>query len=108
MAIIFYDHLIKKHEIHLLIDGYGEADNHKNKAKQLVDDIIHQAVVALILEKLDQKKHIPFLNMLHERPYDPEIMQYLIQHIGTDIETEIHHEANRIIEEIKKDFEDKK
>jgi Mg/Co/Ni transporter MgtE len=104
MSIIFYDHLVFKTDIHNHIDGLGEPDNQKSRAKQLVDDIIHQGVIEFILEKLPPKKHQTFLNILHERPYDPEIINYLKDHISPEIEAEIADRVNKLIKVIKKDL----
>lgn len=104
MAIIFYDHLVYKTEIHRLIDDSEDEENVKNKAKQLVDDIIHQGIIEYILDSLDSKRHHTFLEILHERPYDPEIIQYLRQHISTEIEEDISRHVNKLIDDIKQDL----
>ena len=104
MSIIFYDHLIKKEEILILIDRTNEPENHKNRAKQLVDDVIHHEIVGFILERLDKSKHTTFLTLIDERPFDPEIILYLRDHVSPTIETELEQFAHDLIGQIKKDF----
>lgn len=104
MSIIFYDHLVYKSEVTKFIDELDEPDNQKSKAKQLVDDIIHQGIVEFILERLDQKKHNTFLEIVGERPYDPEIINYLKEHISPEIEADIQKHVDSLIQDIKKDL----
>ncbi len=104
MSILFYDHLITKAEIHDHINCLEEAENHKGKALQLVDDIIFQSIMSMILEKLEPHHHHTFLSTVHERPYDPEILAYLRDHIGDNIEEEIRAEANKVVKMILKDL----
>lgn len=104
MSIIFYDHLVIKTQILDHIDSQDDSDSQKGKAKQLVDDIIHQAVIEYVLDKLPPSKHQTFLEQVHERPYDPEIIDYLKSHISPEIETDISHHVEKIIEDIKKDL----
>lgn len=104
MPIIFYDHLVVKSDVTQFIDSLDEPDNHKGKAKQLVDDIIHQGIIEFILERLDEKKHRTFLQIMDERPYDPEIISYLKQHISPEIEANISARVSKLIEEIKEDL----
>ena len=104
MPIIFYDHLVLKAPVHEFIDGLDEPDNQKGKAKQLVDDIIHQGIIEFVLERLDPKKHHTFLQTLDDRPYDPEIISYLKKHISPEIEAEISIRVEKLIKDIKKDL----
>jgi hypothetical protein len=106
MAILFYDHLITKNEIIVLISETKEADNQKGRALQLIDDIIYQGIMNLILEKLESGHHNTFLTHVHERPYDPEILSYLKDHISPSIEEEIRLEGSKLIEQIIKDLKD--
>ncbi len=105
MSILFYDHLISKAEIHNHINCLEEADNHKGKALQLIDDIIFQAIISMILEKLEPHHHPVFLTTIHERPYDPEILGYLRDHIGENIEEDIRSEADKVVKMILKDLQ---
>lgn len=104
MPFIFYDHLVFKSEIIDFIESTEEPENQKGKARQLVDDIIHQGVMEFILEKLHPKKHQTFLSQVEDRPYDPEIINYLKEHVSPEIEAEITSHVEKLIEDIKKDL----
>lgn len=104
MSIIFYDYLVNKNEVLSTIERMDAPDNHKGKLKQLVDDIIHQGLIEFILQKLHPHHHHTFLTRIHDVPYDPEIIAYLRDHIGPDIEKEIQAEADKLILLIKKDL----
>jgi len=104
MAIIFYDHLFSKQQVQDLINEVEEAENLRGRLHQLVDDILYQGIINLILAKLDQKKHDLFLEMLHERPYDTEIIIFLRQHAHPNIEDDIKQEAEKLLCDIIKDM----
>lgn len=104
MAILFYDHLITKSEIETLIANSDEAENQKGKALQLIDDIIFQGIVSFVLENLETHHHHTFLTHVHERPYDPEIIVFLRDHVRPDIEDSLRQEADRLIKMILQDL----
>lgn len=104
MAIIFYDHLFSKAEVVDLINQVEEAENLRGRLHQLVDDILYQGIVNMILTRLSDKKHDLFLEMLHERPYDTEIILFLREHVHPDIETDIKTEAEKLLGSILKDM----
>lgn len=104
MAILFYDHLISKAELIEIVDHLEEEENQKGKALQLIDDIIYQSIVAHILESLPPHKHDIFLSQVHDRPYDPEIISFLRDHAGPNIEEEIKAAGTKIVKQIIKDI----
>lgn len=104
MSILFYDHLVDKHEIIIYIENLPEPNNHKGRLRQLVDDILHQGLVDFILEKLHPHHHHTFLSRIEEAPYDPEIIVFLKEHASDDIEDQIVKEANKLVSLIKKDL----
>lgn len=104
MSIIFYDHLVNKQEILVLIDQAEGEDNHKNKIKQLTDDVLHQGIVEFLLSRLKPKHHQTFLHQLHHAPYNPEILDYLKEKIAQDIEEQIQATADKLIQKVRKDL----
>ena len=105
MAILFYDHLIIKSEIESLLATSEEPENQKGKALQLIDDVIFQGIVSFLLEKLEPHHHRTFLTHVHERPYDPEIIAYLRDHVGPNIEEDLRAEADKLIKMILQDLQ---
>lgn len=104
MSILFYDHLVDKTDIILLIENSNQPENHKGKMKQLVDDIVHQGLIEYILQKLHPHQHNTFLSRVENAPYDPELISYLKDHASVDIENELQGEAVKLLVEIKKDL----
>jgi hypothetical protein len=104
MSIIFYDHLVNKQDVLILIDQSEGEDNHKSKVNQLIDDILHQGIVEFTLGKLKPKHHRAFLSRLHQAPYDPEILDYLKEKIAQDIEDQIQKHADKLIKKVRKDL----
>ena len=104
MSIIFYDHLVNKQPILIIIDQSEGQANHKSKTKHLVDDILHQGIVEFILSKLRSKHHQTFLDQLHHAPYNPEILDYLKEKIAHDIEEQIQTKADQLIKKIRADL----
>ena len=102
--LLFYDHLVDKTEALLLIEKLSQPENHKGKLKQLVDDIIHQGLVEFILQKLHPHQHHAFLSRLESAPYDPELIDYLKDHISPEIEKELSIQAEKLIADIKADL----
>lgn len=107
MAILFYDHLISKADILAMIEQAEAADNQKGRILQLIDDVIYQGIIHFLLEKLDTTHHLHFLTQMHERPYDPELLAYLRDHINPNIEDEIRAEGHKITEQIIADLQPK-
>lgn len=104
MSILFYDHLFSKQQIQDIVDQIEESENLKSRLHQLVDDIIYQGLVAMILGKLKESKHEIFLEMLHDRPYDTEIILFLREHTHDQIEDDIRQEAEKLLGTILKDM----
>lgn len=104
MAIIFYDHLFSKQQVIDLINEVEEAENLRAKLHQVVDDILYQGIIIMLLNKLSEKKHHVFLEMVHERPYDTEIILFLREHAHPNIEDDIKAEAEKLLVTILKDM----
>ena len=104
MAPLFFDHLVIKTEIIELINKKQEKENQKGKALQLIDDILYQGIIEHILVKLHPQHHNTFLSQVHERPYDPELIAYLKEHVGPDIEEDLRVAANKMVKQILKDL----
>jgi hypothetical protein len=104
MAFLFYDHLVNKHEILIIIDQLDADSEKKSKLKTLVEEILHNHVVGHILERLNPTHHGRFIEMLTETPYDLKIIEYLRSHIGEDIDDTIKDHSQTVIQKILEDF----
>ncbi len=104
MSIIFYDHIIDKTDLDTYLNNLEAPPENKNKIKAMADDILHAGILEFILQKLHPHHHHTFLNRVEQVPYDPELIQYLKDHIDDQIELEIQKEANRLKKLILKDL----
>lgn len=104
MAILFYDHLINRHHVHIVIDSMTIEIEEKSKLKKLVDEILHSQILSHILERLSPKHHGRFLEDFQKTPYDPQVIQYLRIQIGPDIDDTIREHSDGIIQKIIKDL----
>lgn len=104
MAFLFYDHLVNKHEILIIIDQLDAEPEKKSKLKTLVDEILHNHVVGHILERLSPPHHGRFIEMLSETPYDLKIIEYLRSKIGEDIDDTIKDHGQGVVQKILEDF----
>lgn len=104
MSILFYDHLIDRSHLEIIVSNSPHPENQKGKILQLIDDILFQGIVKLILDKLDPSHHKTFLVIVHDRPYDPEIILYLKDKTHHQIEDEIKREGERLVQMILDDL----
>lgn len=102
--ILFYDHLIDKGEVIVLIDSLDIPTEKKSKFKHLVDDILHNGLLEYILQKLHPHQHHRFLSHLETAPYDPELLTFLRRHLGESVETDLQLEAQRLLKNVIKDL----
>lgn len=104
MSILFYDHLIDKSEVVVLIDSLEIPPAKKSRFKTIVDDILHNGILEYLLQKLHPHQHHRFLTHLSTSPYDPELLSFLRRHVGETVDTEIQQEAKRLLSHIIKDL----
>lgn len=104
MSLIFYDHLIDRQPLVILIDSLDLPAEKKSKFVSLADDILHTGIIEFILQKLHPHHHHAFLNQVQKAPYDPELLKFLQKHIDDQIETQIKAESQRILKLIHRDF----
>lgn len=104
MSFLFYDHLINKHEILIIIDQMDTEPEKKSKLKTLVDEILHNHVIGHVLERLNPSHHGRFIEMLTETPYDLKIIDYLRTKVGDDIDDTIRDHGNGVVQKILDDF----
>ncbi len=104
MAILFYDHLVNKDQVWMYIEKLDGPDSHKNRLRKLVDEIIHQGILELALQKLHPHKHDRFLKLVTNAPYDPIVLEYLRDHADENIELEIETHGHSLIRDILADL----
>lgn len=104
MAILFYDHLVDKGEVLIVIESLEVPEDRKIHLKEMVDDILHHGILETVLQKLHPHHHDRFLKQMTEAPYDPKLLEYLKSHIDDQIEMEIESRSRSLITEILSDL----
>jgi hypothetical protein len=104
MAFLFYDHLVNRHEILIIVDELDADPEKKSKLREMVDEILHNHVIGHILEKLHPTHHGRFMELLEESPYDPKIIEYLRTRINPEIDESIRDHAQNVVQKIVEDF----
>lgn len=86
---LFYDHLLVE-----LDDVYAEIERleidwqEKKNLKKIVDETSHHHIINAILKHLDKEHHEGFLELLHLKPHDPTVLEWLRDKIE-DVEDKI-------------------
>ena len=79
----------------------------KEELWNLVEEIVHHHVMIIILEKLPEEHHIDFMEKFRLQPFNTEIIEYLNQKSGTDIEEMLKSRMRSLEKEILKEIRGK-
>ena len=77
MSKLFYDHLVLTHELHSEVEMLDVEKKYKVEIVEVIEETIHHEVLHLILNELDEKHHAYFLEIYHQKPHDPSLMEFL-------------------------------
>ncbi len=104
MSIIFYDHLT-------IIEGLDEKikklSNSNDEMQELwfyVEELIHHRVLDCCLDNLPREHHPEFLEKFHKTPHDANLLTYLNEKIGKDVEKLIQVEMKKLSKELRSDL----
>ncbi len=100
MSKLYYDHLIVLTDLESEINEVDLSFEEREELWHIVDEIIHQRILEMLLDELDEKHHEEFLEKHHETPYDEVVIVYLNDKIDEDVEELIKKEADNLQEEI--------
>ena len=100
MSKLYYDHLIVLTDLESEINDVELSFEEREELWHIVDEIIHQRILEMLLDELDEKHHEEFLEKHHETPYDEVVIVYLNEKIDDDVEELIKKEADNLQEEI--------
>ncbi len=105
MTKLFYDHLIIIEEIVAVLVEHKLSKKEQEEILDLVDQTMHQEILATIMHHLPKDHHERFLIHLHATPGDKKIMEFVKEKSGVDIEKEILKTADRVKRNVLKEIE---
>ena len=100
MSKIFYDHLVLREEIIVVLDQHELSTEEREELVQLVDETLHHQVLDTILTHLPAEKHEEFLALFHQAPHDLQLLEYLKTETKIDIEGKIKETAAKTKKEL--------
>src|SRR3989304_4293940 len=96
MSKLFFDHLVSLEDLEKEIKKVATSKEEKEELWGLVDEIMHHKVMGCILNKLPRDNHEEFLEMFHKHPHDEDLIDYLQEKIGENIEELIKGEIGNL------------
>lgn len=100
MSKVFYDYLIDISALENQIRKVSASEDERLELSKIADELVHNKVVASILDNLPSENHLEFLNMFHAGPHDDKLTKYLKEKIGQNFEEIIKAEIGNISWEI--------
>ncbi len=90
---LFFDHLLSLSKVEEQIKTLTLSFSEREEVTKLIDTIVNNHMVTVILNHLPHEKHHEFLNLVTEKPYSPEVLQYLKSIVVVDIEEVLQSES---------------
>lgn len=100
MSKIFFDHLIKLEIVEAEIKKASKTPEEKEELWKIVDDIVNHKALGFILDKLPIQHHGEFLEKFHQAPHDTNLINYLSEKIGENIEELLRQELGNLAYEL--------
>jgi hypothetical protein len=104
MSKIWYDFLVEREEITLVLDKFSLDSEEKAELIDLIDQTLHHHTLNVILSHLPQSYHQDFISRFHKNPADGKLLSFVKTKVTVDIEVEIRKQAQRIKKEILSDI----
>ncbi len=67
------------------INKIAKSSAEKEELWDLVDGLIHQRVLTVLLDKMDEEHHEEFIVRLYDAPHDEGIWEYLKEKLSVDV-----------------------
>lgn len=100
MSILFFDHLIIVKGLDKKIKNISSSNEEMQELWKYVEELIHRRVLSCCLDNLPKKHHREFLDRFYKAPHNIDLLQYLNQKIGKDIEKLILIEIKKLRKEL--------
>ena len=108
MTKLFYDHLIIIEEIVEVLSRHKLSQKEQEEMLDLVDQTLHQEILATIMQHLPKDGHEAFLIHFHATPHDRKILDFLKEKSSIDIEKEILKTVDKVKKNVLKKIESAK
>lgn len=108
MSTLFFDHLIVIKGIDKNIKKLSSSNEEMQELWYYVEELIYHRVLECCLGNLPDEHHHEFLEKFHSGPHDKNLIGYLNEKIGKDVEKLIKTEIKKIEKEIKSGLVKKK
>ena len=108
MSKLYYDHLIVLDEVEAVIKRAAKTQEEKEELWKVVDETLHHRVMGKVLDKLPREHHEEFLHKFHATPHDENLLTYLQEKIGENVEELIRQEIGNLAYELLQDLKKKK
>lgn len=108
MSKIFFDHLIKLEIVEAEIKKASKIPEEKEELWKIVDDIVNHKALGFILDKLPIQNHSEFLEKFHQAPHDMNLINYLSEKIGENVEELLRQELGNLAYELLKEIKSSK
>jgi hypothetical protein len=100
MSVLFFDHLTIITGLDRKIKNLSSSNDEEQELWGLIEEIIHHKVFDCCLSHLPEEHHSEFIELFHKKPHDKELIKYLNERIGDDIEKLISKEMKKLSKEL--------
>lgn len=108
MSKLYYDHLLVLDEVEAEIKKSAKTLEEKEELWKVIDETIHHRVMGCVLDRLPREHHEEFLQKFHKAPHDENLLIYLQEKIGENVEELIRQEIGNLAYELLKEFRQQK
>ncbi len=100
MSILFFDHLVVIKGLDNKIKKITRSNDEMQELWMYIEEIIHHRVMGCCLDNLPKHLQSEFLEKFHKSPHDKELIKYLNERIGKDVEKLIKLEVKKLSKEL--------
>lgn len=100
MSMLFFDHLVVIKGLDKKIKKQSQSNDELQELWLYVEELIHHRVIGCCLDNLPEEHHNDFLTMFHKKPYDKDLLVYLNNKTGKNVEKLIKAEIKKLTKEL--------
>lgn len=100
MSLLFFDHLVEIKSLDKKIKKIVGSNDELQELWLYVEELIHHRVIGCCLDNLPEAHHNDFLTRFHKKPYDKDLIIYLNDKTGKNLEKIIKLEVKKLTKEL--------